>query len=151
MKQPCFGRGTIRLETLIELEFIDSSFSSLSSCRNWTSSSPSSDSTRQHLGQRYPPASSSTFSRSVRCTYPQILAHRRQHLVGGWPYHPLTVGRTKRGRRPGRAIANDNNDNNNDNNNNNNDNNDNDNDNGNIMIVNINININNDNNNMVYY
>ena len=44
-----------RLETLIELKFLDSSFSSLSSDRNQTSGSQSSSSRRRYLSQQYPP------------------------------------------------------------------------------------------------
>ena len=50
----CQEAGMMRLETLMELEFINSSFSSLSSYRNWTSSSPSSNSRQQYLSQQYP-------------------------------------------------------------------------------------------------
>ena len=47
--------GTIWLETLIELKFLNSSFSSLSSCWNSTNSSLSSISRQQYLSQQYPP------------------------------------------------------------------------------------------------
>ena len=47
--------GMIRLETLIELEFINSSCSSLLSHWKKTDDSLSSDSSRQHLNQQYPP------------------------------------------------------------------------------------------------
>ena len=50
---PPSGGGMIRLETLIELKFLNSSFSSLSSCWNQTNCSPSSDSRRQYLNQQY--------------------------------------------------------------------------------------------------
>ena len=49
--------GMIRLETLIELKFIDSSCSSLSSYCNDTNSSLSSNSRQRYLSQRYPPPS----------------------------------------------------------------------------------------------
>ena len=49
--------GMMRLETLIELKFRNSSFSSLSSYRNWTNSSLSSDS-RQQLSQSTVPSPS---------------------------------------------------------------------------------------------
>ena len=45
----------MRLETLVELEFLNSSFSSLSSYWSQTNNSLSSDSSQQHLGQQYPP------------------------------------------------------------------------------------------------
>ena len=47
--------GMIRLESLIELNFLDSSSSSLSSHWNQTGGSLSSDSRQQHLSQRYSP------------------------------------------------------------------------------------------------
>ena len=47
--------GIIRLETLIELKFINSGFSSLSSYWNWTNGSVSSDSRRHYLSHQYPP------------------------------------------------------------------------------------------------
>ena len=47
--------GMIGLETLIELKFLNSSFSSLSSRRNWTNGSLSSSSRQQYLSQQYPP------------------------------------------------------------------------------------------------
>ena len=49
------GRGMIRLETLIELEFLNSTCSSLSSYWNWTNGSLASDSRRQYLSQNSPP------------------------------------------------------------------------------------------------
>ena len=45
----------IRLETLIELKILSSSFSSLSSYYNLTDSSLSSNSRQQYLKQQYPP------------------------------------------------------------------------------------------------
>ena len=48
------GGGMIRLETLIELRFINSSFTSFSSCWNSTSSSLSSNSRQQCLSRQYP-------------------------------------------------------------------------------------------------
>ena len=52
----CSERGRIRLETLIDLNFINSSFSSISSYRSYyTSSFPSFDSSQQHLSRQYPP------------------------------------------------------------------------------------------------
>ena len=53
LAQPPEG-GMIRLETLIELIFLDSSFSSLSSSLNWTSGPLSSNSRQQYLSQQYP-------------------------------------------------------------------------------------------------
>ena len=47
--------GMTRSETLIELKFVSSSFSSSSSYWNITNSSPSSDSRQRHLSQQYPP------------------------------------------------------------------------------------------------
>ena len=49
--------GMTRLETLIELKFVNSSFSSLSSYWNLTNSSLSSNSRQQYLNQQYPPPS----------------------------------------------------------------------------------------------
>ena len=43
------------LGNLVELNIFNTSFSSLSSHRNWTNSSLSSDSRQQCLSQRYPP------------------------------------------------------------------------------------------------
>ena len=51
---PLSKGGLIRLETLIELKFVTSSFSSLSSYWNWTNTSLSSDSRQQHLSRQYP-------------------------------------------------------------------------------------------------
>ena len=45
----------IRLEALIGLEILNSSFSSFSSCRNQANSSLSSNSRRQYLSQQHPP------------------------------------------------------------------------------------------------
>ena len=47
-------KGMIRLETLIELKSLNSSCSSLSSWRNQTNSSLSSNSRQQYLSQEYP-------------------------------------------------------------------------------------------------
>ena len=46
--------GRLRLKTLIELEFLNSSFSNLSSYRNQTVNYLSSDSRQQYLSQQYP-------------------------------------------------------------------------------------------------
>ena len=47
--------GRIRLDTLTELKFLDSSCSSLSSCWNSTNSSLLSNSRQQYLSQQHPP------------------------------------------------------------------------------------------------
>ena len=47
--------GMIRLETLIELKFLDSSFSSFLSYRKWTNNSLPSNSGQQYLSQQYAP------------------------------------------------------------------------------------------------
>ena len=47
--------GMIRLETLVELKFLNSSCSSSSYCRNQTNGSLSSNSRQRYLSQQYPP------------------------------------------------------------------------------------------------
>ena len=47
--------GTMRLETLVELQFLNSSVSSLSSYWNSTKHYMPSDSSQQYLSQQYPP------------------------------------------------------------------------------------------------
>ena len=50
--------GTILSDSLVELEFLDSSLLSLSSYRDWTSGSLSSSSRQRYLSQQYPPTPS---------------------------------------------------------------------------------------------
>ena len=54
------GRGDDTLETLIELKFLNSSFSSFSPIEIRQTVLISSDSSRQHLNQQYPPPLSHT-------------------------------------------------------------------------------------------
>ena len=56
-RAPGFGRRMIRLETLIEPKFLNSSFSSLLSYLDEANNSPSSNSRQQYLSQQYPPPS----------------------------------------------------------------------------------------------
>ena len=55
LKPTCRKGGMILSETLIELNVLHSSCSSLSSYWNWTNDSLSSNSSQRHLSQQYPP------------------------------------------------------------------------------------------------
>ena len=70
-------RVIIRLETLIELKFLNSSFSSLSSSGNLTNSSLSSNSRQQYLSQQYPPPPLNHADR-----FPSVVTISSRCLVG---------------------------------------------------------------------
>ena len=55
MKQLNIGRGMIRSETLIELKFLNSSFSSCLSDWRYTNDSLSNNSSPRYLNQQYHP------------------------------------------------------------------------------------------------
>ena len=71
--------GMMWLETLIELKFLNSSFSSLSSCWHWTNGSLSSNSRQQYLSQQYPPPLLVT----RRATWVECCSAQARGLQGG--------------------------------------------------------------------
>ena len=81
------GRGVIRLETLIELNYLNSRCSSLSSYSNLTNSSLSSNSRQQYLSQQYPPpilytAGGNDSTQNVAC--PAAPSFQNRSTDGQW-------------------------------------------------------------------